>query len=130
MPVLDTVKEDLADLTPEARVELAAAVQKMMPPNVTVVPKFTHGDLCAVRDQAIRRFVGYPSRIRLDGMRRDLDDDEKRAMAFFEASAEILNRLGVLDRSKLESMMPHPYTADHEVNDEETVGHNFTQQKK
>jgi hypothetical protein len=62
-------------------------------------------------------------------MVRDLDDSEKRVMATFEASVEVLNRLGVLDLDKLEGVMPHPFTATHEVLDEGVIGHSFTPQK-
>ncbi len=131
MPVLDSVKDDLSDIvpTPEERVALAAQLQKMLPPELTVRVKFMYRDLRDTMDQVHRRYVGYPTRIRLEGMIRDLDEKEKLAMAHFEASVEILNRLGVLDRAKLEGVMPAPFTAGHEVLDEGVVGHTFTPQK-
>jgi len=91
--------------------------------------KFTYQDIMEIRDKAIKRFSRYPTRHRLDGMTQDLNTDDQRVMAFFEAAVEVLNNKGVLDATKLAEMVPHPYTAGHEVVDDETYGGNVTKQK-
>lgn len=75
-------------------------------------------DLEEIRDRAVRRFADYPTRGRLFGMTRDLDDGEKRTLAMFEASIEVLNRMGLLDREKLQRSAPQIWTASQEVLDE------------
>lgn len=92
--------------------------------------KFMYATVQELRDQTIRRYNTYPLRCRLQGMTRDLDHHDLRIMAGFEAVVEVLNRLGVLDRAKLDAIIPKPFTVTHEVNDEQTCGHNFTPQKK
>jgi hypothetical protein len=92
--------------------------------------KFKYPDICAIRDAAIRKFVSYPTRARIDGMIVDLDDSDRRALAFFEASIEVANRLGLIDSTKLDAVMPRIYTEIQEVIDEQTYGQTFTPQKK
>jgi hypothetical protein len=92
--------------------------------------KFTYPDIIASRDKAIKLFCEYPYRARIEGMLVDLSDSDKRALAFFEASVEVLNRLGVLDEVKLERVMPRVFTEVQEVNTEQTYGASFTPQKK
>ena len=92
--------------------------------------KLKQADLVTIRDKAIQRFVGYPYRARLDGMTRDLDDDDKRALAFFEASVELMNNLGWLRPDFNMEDAPHVYTEVQEVISDQTYGLSFTQQKK
>lgn len=92
--------------------------------------KFTYTTLREVWSHSIGRLTRYPTRQRLEGMNRDLNQQDKIVMAYFEASVEVLNRLGVLDRDKLDAIMPAPFTASHEVLDEGIVGHTFTPHKK
>lgn len=94
-----------------------------------VLPVFDNRVIHDLIDQTHRRYVGYPTRIRLSEMKRDLNERERLTMAGFEAAVEILNRLGVLDRSMLQKILPAPFTADHEVLDEGVIGHSFTPQK-
>jgi len=93
------------------------------------LPKFDQRAIHALIDQTHRRYIGYPTRIRLSEMKRDLNERERLTMAAFEAAVEILNRLGVLDREKLQLILPAPFTAGHEVLDEGVIGHSFTPQK-
>ncbi len=91
--------------------------------------KFSHATIQELRGHTLKRYLALPTRIRLAGMNRDLNDTERQAMAFFEGAVEVLNRLGVLDRDKLDEIMPAPFTAGHEVLDEGVIGHSFTPQK-
>lgn len=91
--------------------------------------QFEPSDIVSLRDEATKRFISYPHRLRLPGMNRDLNDDDKRALAFFEASVQVLNRLGALDFQHFEAIKPAPFTAGHEVIDEGIIGHSFTPQK-
>ena len=91
--------------------------------------KFTYSDLVTIRDRAIQRFANYPTRHRLDEMQRDLNVDEQRTMAFYESVVEVLNNKGVLDATKLDQIVPHPFTATHEVVAEDSYGVDVTQQK-
>lgn len=100
------------------------------PMPVGPVRRFDFTDLIALRDRAIRRYVNFPSHIRLDSMIVDLDESDKRSLAYLEAAVEVMNSLGLVFRTRLDATMPRPYTASQEVNDEETVGHNFTSQKR
>lgn len=86
--------------------------------------KFTYGELNTLRDKAIAHFVKIPGRCRLDGMNIDLDDSDKRAVAFFEASIEFLNRMGVLDAKRLAEVQPMLHEVIHEVLEEGIVSHN------
>jgi len=81
--------------------------------------KFTHADLTSIRDKAIKLVTFGSARCRLEGMARDLTAHEQVSLAYFEASVEVMNRLGVLDRTKLDGVMPTPFQADHDVIDEE-----------
>ena len=95
----------------------------------TPASKLTYADIGSVRDAAIRYFVSYPTRARIDGMIVDLDDGDKRSLAFFEASIEVANRLGLIDPTRLEKVMPRVFTEVQEVNVEQTYGQTFTPQK-
>ena len=59
------------------------------------MPEVTIADLRQVRDGAIRKFINIPTRCRMSGMIKDLDDDEKRVLAFVDATLTMLSRLGV-----------------------------------
>lgn len=48
-----------------------------------------------VKSAAIRDFIKIPTRCRMEGMLRDLVDDEKRVLAYISATIEMLARLGV-----------------------------------
>jgi hypothetical protein len=91
--------------------------------------RFDRADIVAIRDKATKCFVGYPYRLRLPGMKFDLNDDDKRALAYFEAAVEVLNRLGALDADYYDAIRPVPYTEVQEVITEGIVGHTFTPQK-
>lgn len=97
---------------------------------VKPISKFDYTHVGAIRDAAVRRFIGYPYRARIGNMVVDLDDSDKRALAFFEASIEIMNQLGLIESSRLERVMPRVFTEVQEVNNEQTYGSSFTQQKK
>ena len=72
--------------------------------------------LTMVRDKAIEYFVKYPPRCRLGGMTRELTEDEKRAMAFFEASLLVLNSAGLIDdQSRIDLIAPIPTVPIQEV---------------
>jgi hypothetical protein len=86
-----------------------------------VANKFTYEELVAFRDKAIMHFVKIPGRCRLDGMHIDLDDSDRRAIAFFEASIELLNRMGVLNAKRLDEVAPILHEMVHEVLDEGIV---------
>lgn len=87
---------------------------------VRLPTSFNATDLEEVRDRAVTRFRDYPTRGRLSGMRFDLDDSQKRTLAMFEASIEVLNRMGLLDRSKLERAAPRIWTVVQEVIEDES----------
>jgi hypothetical protein len=59
------------------------------------MPEVTISDLRQVRDGAIRKFIHIPTRCRMAGMLHDLNDDEKRVLAFVDATLTMLSRLGV-----------------------------------
>jgi hypothetical protein len=92
--------------------------------------KLSFTDLIDVRDKGIRNFVRYAPRLRLPGMIKDLDEHDKRSLAFFEAAVEVLNNLGVLDYDRFMATWQEPFTEIQEVITEQTYGANFTEQKK
>jgi len=92
--------------------------------------RFTYSDLIALRDKVIKLNATGQARCRLPGMIKDLTCHELIDLAYFEAAVEVLNRLGVIDRTKLDKVMPVSFAADHEVIVDQTYGTNMTQQKK
>jgi len=117
MPVLDSMKEDMSDLigSDEERDRLVKAVEALLSPQFNYSKLKLFGDM---RDKAIRFFTSYPYRMRMPGMIVDLTDSDKQVLAYFEAAVEILNFLGVLDRTKLDLAMPKLFTEVQEpVND-------------
>jgi len=75
---------------------------------------FTHQDLVLLRDNAIRNVCNYPSRGRLPDMARDLNTDDLRVLAMFEAAVTTLVRMGVLDPERLEGVVPVIQNTRHE----------------
>lgn len=57
----------------------------------------TPTDLSLIHETARKYFIDYPTNCRLPGMDRDMTELEKRAFAFLEASAQCMNRLGILE---------------------------------
>ena len=70
----------------------------------------TQQHLQLLKDKAISYFISYSPRCRLEGMTTDLNDEEKRAMAYLESAVLILNQLGCLDVEKFKKAFPAPYT--------------------
>lgn len=89
--------------------------------------QLTHRDLVLIRSNAIEEFVRFPTRCRLPGMIADLNDDDKRSLAYLKAAMSTLSRLGALTGPV--DVVPEPYTAVQEVIDDGVVRHNFTPQK-
>jgi hypothetical protein len=81
------------------------------------------------RDSAIGYFISYPQRCRLPKMTRDLNTDETRQLAFYDAAIAILNRMGALDVSKLATVMPFVYTEVQEVIEDQAVRYDMTKQR-
>ena len=90
---------------------------------------FTLQDLTMLRDRAIRLFGDYSGRCRLPGMTRDLTEDERRMMAFYEASAIHLSQFDAGPVNIID-FLPAPYTAVNEVVEDGVAVYNQTQQKK
>ncbi len=88
------------------------------------MPKITDQDLGLITSSAIARYVAIPARSRLPGMPRDLSETEKRAIAFLEASAECLTRLGCMAPGALDGIGLRTILAtnSHSILDEETDG--------
>lgn len=59
------------------------------------MPEVTIQEIHLVKSAAIRDFIRLPTRCRMNGMVRDLVDDEKRIVAYISATIEMLGRLGV-----------------------------------
>ena len=87
------------------------------------MPKLDPRELFLIRDAALKHFIDLPRECRFPGMNRDLTEDEKRTLAYFEASVEAMNRLGLL-KANVDQNIPNPiqYTFGHEILDEETEG--------
>jgi hypothetical protein len=81
-------------------------------------------DISLLRDMAIKRYVDLTQTGRLPGMSRDLYEDERRAIAFLEASINTLNRLGVINQTALDKLDLRVITETihHNVIDEEMEG--------
>ena len=91
--------------------------------------KFDYRDLELIRSDTIARFNAIPTRCRLTGMTRDLDENEKRIIAYISASLVHLNRLGITKPEDLEGLFPEVFTEVQEVIEDGVVRHNFTKQK-
>jgi hypothetical protein len=87
----------------------------------------TPQDYVEVRGAAIRDYVALPYRCRMRGMIVDLNDDEMRALAYMNATIEMLSRKGLLDPKTV--MGPSVYTEVQDVVAEDTYGVSLTQQK-
>lgn len=70
----------------------------------------TQNDLHMIRDKSISYFVSYSPRCRLEGMTVDLNDEEKRQLAYFESCVLVLSQLGCVDLEKLKEVFPPPFT--------------------
>jgi hypothetical protein len=68
-----------------------------------------------IRDKAVSYLISYSPRCRLEGMIVDLNDEEKRSMAYLESCVMVLNQLGCIDVSKFKVAFPPPYTRVQEV---------------
>lgn len=86
--------------------------------------RITEHDLSLIHSSAIARYVAIPARTRLPGMIRDLNESEKRSIAFLEASAECLTRLGCMEPGALDGVALRTIyqTNSHSMLDEETDG--------
>lgn len=82
------------------------------------MPKLTAQDLLMVSDHARRTYISFPTRLRLDGMTRDMTDQERRELADLEASVIVLNGLGALRPEVIKEVMPAPYTHVQEIIEE------------
>jgi hypothetical protein len=60
--------------------------------------------LFQVHQHALTKYKDMPSRCRLVSMNRDLTDNEKRDLSFFEASVTVLVNLGILDTESLSKL--------------------------
>jgi hypothetical protein len=83
----------------------------------------TQADVQLIRDGAIQHFTKMPTRCRLPGMVRDLNDDEKRIIAFFEASVTHLNRVGVTSPEAVAAVVPQLFTVTQEVIEQEAASY-------
>lgn len=70
----------------------------------------TQHDLLMIKDKAIRYFISYSPRCRLEGMTTDLNDEEKRQLAYLESCVMLLNQLGCVDMEKFQAAFPPTYT--------------------
>jgi len=95
-----------------------------------VHPEISIFDVHEIRSRAIKIFSEIPYRCRMKGMFEDLDDDDKRALAFIEAVINVLNAKGVIDQEKAKGLGPVVWTEVQEVIDEQLYGQTFTPQKK
>ncbi len=87
--------------------------------------KLTEQDLQFLKSNAIATYTGLPASARLPGSSRELNEDERRAYAYLDASMRCLNRLsgGALDQvfSDL-NLRTVVITNGHEILDAETEG--------
>lgn len=86
--------------------------------------RITDKDLTLLHSSAVSRYVAIPARSRLPGTAQDLDDQQKRAMAFLEAAAECLTRLGCMAPGAMDNLGLRlvSQTNSHSMLDEETDG--------
>lgn len=71
-------------------------------------------DLLMIEDRARHYYISYGPRIRLEGMFRDLTDQEKRHMAYMEAVVLVLSPHGAINLEAFNKAFKAPYTAFHE----------------
>ena len=95
----------------------------------TRISQFDLKTLNEYRESVMRFFISYPVRCRLPKMKRDLNADETRAMAYYDASISIMNRMGALDPKKLATVLPAPYTEVQEVIEDQAVRYDMVKQK-
>jgi hypothetical protein len=77
--------------------------------------RFSPSDLVLIKDNAIKNFIALPGRCRLPGMLRDLDEDEKRTIAYVQACVSHLSRHGAIAPGAFDELTPKPYTEVQEV---------------
>jgi hypothetical protein len=68
--------------------------------------KFDPNYLTGIQEQVYKVWGRMPGRCRLFGMDRDLNEGEIRALAYFEASVNILNHMGALKDGALNFVVP------------------------
>jgi hypothetical protein len=71
-------------------------------------------DVVDVRSAAIKEFNNMPARCRMHGMNSDLTDEEKRVLAFMEATVSLINRK-LAQGVKLEDLRFEVWTHTQEV---------------
>lgn len=89
--------------------------------------EITIQDVRDVNGAAVRDFIKLPGRCRMRGMIVDIGDDDKRVLAFINATIEMLSRKGLVNPTGI--IGPSVYTEVQEVIDEGTYGASFTPQK-
>ncbi len=94
-----------------AELSIARAIVLLDRDEAIVKPEVLLLHVGDIKSKAIGYFLSYPSRCRLPNMKRDLNVEELRQMAVFDAAIEVANHLGLLDKSRLAELMPTYYTA-------------------
>ena len=81
--------------------------------------QITPRDLRDINDMAIKKYNEYPARCRMSDTTEDLTHDDLIALARFESSLILLNKLGYLTSEQIENILPNLYQKTQEsVNDE------------
>ena len=70
------------------------------------IAKFTTEYLKGLQEHIMKTYMKTPSRVRLSGMEKDLDEGQVRAIIYFEAALTILNHMGALKDGVLEYVVP------------------------
>ena len=74
------------------------------------IAKFNTEYLDALQEHVFKTYLNTPSRCRLKGMEKDLDEGQLRALIYFEAAITILNNMGALKEEALEHVVPELFT--------------------
>jgi hypothetical protein len=72
--------------------------------------KFSPEYLRNLQEHILKSYTNMPTKCRLQGMDRDLDPAETRALVHFEAAITILNHMGAIKDGVLDDIVPKLYS--------------------
>lgn len=89
----------------------------------------TYQELMELRDRSIKCYNGIPIHARMEGQTFPLTEEEKRFVAYFEATVILLNRKGYLQDGAAEQALKY-MNDDCTINEEGLVGHSTAMERK